>query len=247
MRFYPGGPLVPVTWFRASPTAEVFTELNCFASTLWDTDETWGELGESQTTTRVWANGQKPAGLAGFPPVVGLNEDFSQGQPIDDLGEIVDLIGEPEQCITYPDSTKLGLGGVRVGVGAGYFKCCPRLPVTLTMNIPPGSACPCLDDLTIALHKTDPITWEGSISTPSFCPNHSPPNDIISCVFKLNACDALGNPNNATLDLTWGTHGTAHQIVDNGATCSPPFFVFSDVDFPLELADCAGAIGVIVS
>jgi hypothetical protein len=120
MVFRAGDPAVPVYWFRASPDALVFQGENAFASTVWETDEVWGPLGEDQTQKRVWANSQKPAVLQGQPPLLGLPEWFRDGQPDATLDTEATSFGEPEACACQDVVEDIGCGGLR-GSGEAHY------------------------------------------------------------------------------------------------------------------------------
>jgi hypothetical protein len=116
--------------------------------------------------------------------------------------------------------------------------CCPSpLPNTIHATIPSGSACPCLDGTVVALNYsavTD--SWSGSTTVCS--------SETLSMVYTCGTTSC----NDATLTVTFQNHGSVGPVtVDPGCSCSPLNMVFSNIDFPIQGTECAGAIGVAIT
>lgn len=65
--FRDGFRAVPVRWFFAAPTAQLFPGISTFKSANWDSDKnaTWPLLGEVQGAPRRWDNGNNANGKMG--------------------------------------------------------------------------------------------------------------------------------------------------------------------------------------
>lgn len=116
--------------------------------------------------------------------------------------------------------------------------CCPDpMPATLQATVPSGTGCPCLDGVVVTL-AYDPVSqsWTGSTEA---CASETL---TITFTCGTSSCD------DATITVTLDNHGTAGPVTAAvGCSCTPLNVLFTGINFPIQGAECDGAITVVVT
>jgi len=218
MVFRAGDDPVPVEWHFVKPGAGLFPGWNAFTSANWDSRQLFaGDLGE-QPGSKPWRRGnQLPYGSSTYNCFTQLPW-FDTGIPSGEHTGPVNPDGSLACCEPTDQS------------------CCPGLGSSVTLTIPPGDGCPCLDGQSCVLNKTAFNKWQGGFQA---CGGQG---------FGFTLTCEGDTVNDWYLAAQGEIIGIAPKVrVLAGASCSPLLLVFSPLDWPNPSIYCDGSSVAVIT